>query len=253
MFLILSSKLFSINGHLMCRVDLIGCANEDIPPFFPFHTNIIALDPNYPDSIAIPFRVQGLINTIAAASFSLLPILNLFANIVRFNTFLENTITASGDATWKDFTWSGQHIQPLTYRLLTLRSPFEPMNPSTATHEILRLVLMLYLTPIRRNFGIYPVVVDIHVTKLWALIRDPLQDSPPGVFSNELRFWVLAMGAMEAEGMLRDAFTMELKDIVSNMDIVSFSHAEEVLKSVMLLEVHDPGLRTLWMEIETEQ
>jgi hypothetical protein len=123
------------------------------------------------------------------------------------------------------------------------------MNPFTATHEILRLALMLYLIPIRRNFGIYPVIVDIHVTKLWGLIRDPLQGPSPGVFSNEFRFWVLAMSAMEAKGMLRDASTMELKDVVTNMNIVSFSHAEEDFKSVMLLDVHGPGLRPWWMVV----
>jgi hypothetical protein len=49
---------------------------------------------------------------------------------------------------------------------------------------------------------------------------------------------------MEAQSILRDA--------VRSMEIASFSWAEECLKSVMLMELHGPGLRTLWMDIEME-
>ena len=117
---------------------------------------------------------------------------------------------------------------------------------------MLRLALMLYLTPIRRSFGIYPVTMDIHVAKLWALFQDKLQVLPTAVLSNELRFWVAMVGAIEAQGILRDAFAIELRDLARTMEIVSLSEAEECFHSVMLMEVHGPGLRSLWMDTEME-
>jgi hypothetical protein len=232
----------------MYMVDLIGCANEDIPPFFPFHSHLIPLEPDYPSSTVTPLHLQCLINPISAASPALIPILNLFTDIARFSILLETTIRTTDSAVWKDLTWCGQHIQPLTYRLLTLRSPTNEIESSFATHEMLRLALMLYLTPIRRSFGIYPVNVDIHVAKLWALIQDPAT----GMLCDELRIWTVVMGAMDAKGVLRDALTMELRDVVSGMGIGSCCQAEEILKSVVLMEVHGPGLRTLWADIEMQ-
>ena len=97
------------------------------------------------------------------------------------------------------------------------------------------------------------MIVDIYVAKLWALFQDQLQVLLTGRLSDELRFWVAMVGAMEAQGILRDAFVVELKDLVRTMEIVSFSEAEECLKSVMWMEVHGPGLRTLWMDTKMEQ
>ena len=93
--------------------------------------------------------------------------------------------------------------------------------------------------------------MDIHVAKLWALFQDKLQVLP-AVLSNELRFWVAMVGAIEAQGILKDAFAIELRDLARTMEIVSLSEAEECFHSVMLMEVHGPGLRSLWMDTEME-
>lgn len=70
------------------------------------------------------------------------------------------------------------------------------------------------------------------------------------MLSDELRFWTITTTAMKAIPLLRDTFVKALADLVRNFDIESYSQAEQILKSVMLMEVHWPSLQTLWREIE---
>lgn len=99
--------------------------------------------------------------------------------------------------------------------------------------EILRLATLLYMAPVWRKFGQFPVRTHLLVAKLLTLLRDDNEDWGP---LWPFKMWALYMGVMESE--LQDAaefFPRALAAFIYERRLSSWEETLQVVKGVLWL------------------
>lgn len=171
-------------------------------------------------------------------------IILLFEDVSSFMVHLEHEIKRTSGKIWTDSAFSGILTNPLIDRLLRIRSGVDNEKPGTVVLEACRLALMLSLAGPRRWFGQDPVMTTVQVGKL----RDLLSNNShkwPGL--EELRLWVIMMGAMEAQEPIQLGwFECELTRISWEQGITTYDEAEKIMQRIVwVASVHRSKLRNL--------
>jgi hypothetical protein len=179
---------------------------------------------------------------------SLTLISDLFTDVAKLSVFAEVKIHTHRGF-WSDAIWAATYLEPLTYRLLSMRDPVDHTDLSSILQEMMRLSLLIYLGSIRRKFGIYSFKMNIQIGKLSALLREPIE---LGEELAGLKLLIITIGAMEAgETETKEQFNSILVELLQNLGITSMIAWEQTLKSLIWVEeAHGPQLRTLSKELD---
>lgn len=91
-------------------------------------------------------------------------------------------------------------VKPMLNRLLNFDTTVATRNENSACllaiMESCRLAALMFLAPLRRLFGVYPVVSTIQLEKLQKLLVEDKDVNWQGL--EVLQFWVVTMGYLES-------------------------------------------------------
>lgn len=109
-------------------------------------------------------------------------------DLLALNQYMANKVEA-GDL-WDNAVFAGLYIVPLLSKLLTLRH--NAFNATLAKEETCRTGALLYLSGIRRRFGI-ALTADIHVQNLKHAISEDISSN-----TNPILPWLLVTGGTQS-------------------------------------------------------
>lgn len=96
---------------------------------------------------------------------------------------------------WTDRTISRLQVNHVVKQALCLQAVVDLEDTGSVIREAFRLGVLLCLAEIRRQFGVYPVIMRTQLLKLTALLTD--SDASWGVFL-PLKIWVVVMALIES-------------------------------------------------------
>lgn len=225
-----------------------GCASQDIPPRFPIspyaaifpHENLQLNASSYVHQLS-----DKLYETFPSGKeiFTLLKDTAVFATVfnaeLRHQSFYQIT---------QDPMWPWTHLYPLAHNLLSYRSAVDVDDYESVVKECCRLGLSIFVTQMRRQFGIAPMVLNVFAEQLLPLLRNPNVPSDWGQFE-ALKLWILVVGAMEAQKDARIGILDLLVDVVGRLGIKNHSQLEKKVKEFIWVDAVD-GVRFWDFELE---
>jgi hypothetical protein len=179
----------------------------------------------------------GLSSLISSDMFDILTDLSILTVALKLGSARQNI--------WEDPDFAGFRIYPTLYKLLTIQAGPEEDEFRNLVQEICRLGAILFLSEIRRKFGVSPVVTKIQITKLRRLFETNhiIWDKS----LEPIRIWVLVMagcaGSMEAEG------TWVAERLVQSRTFMTCAHWGDIIAVVSSMwwidEVFSSGFKSL--------
>lgn len=151
--------------------------------------------------------------------------------------------------------------------LLCLNIPIESSKPLPETilgfetstselgvevvRELWRLGALLYLAPVRRRMGVWPVRTDVYVRKVCQIFQRSDLASPLVLSEfGTLKLWVLVIALFEARNAEEKGMLLEILGNVSRYEgLESYEQVRGALGNMFWAEVHDEKLRGLWSQI----
>jgi hypothetical protein len=205
-------------------------------PRFPFPERITPLNPFTDVNILLSSEVTELSDVWERRFPSRREITSIYKDTCRMVTLLQAESVRTKGEVYKLVTWAGQYIQPLTYRLLCLREAVDVNECSSIMQEIWRLAILLSTTGIRLQFGIRPMVWNIHEEKLKSLLEDDMTDWG---FLNDLKLWIIVIGALKSvTEAQRLWFSSEFKLEMAKNNLTTYDEVEIKLAKYLWLPEH---------------
>jgi hypothetical protein len=151
---------------------------------------------------------------------------------------------------YQDPMWLWTHLYPLAHNLLSYRAPVDIDDCESVVKETCRLALSIFVTQVRRLFGIAPLVLDIYVEQLLRLLQNDVVPQDWASF-NDFKLWVLVMGVTEARGEVRDGLLGLLKHVMKRLGIRTHLNLEEKVSELIWIDnINGPRLwdleKRLW-------
>ena len=176
-------------------------------------------------------------------------IFDLFKDTAFFASVFKARLCYSSLSTvCEDCTWSWANLYPLTHDLLSYREPVDLDGYESVVKESCKLALSVFNTKIRRVFGIAPLVLDIYVEQLLALLQNPNIPMDRAEF-DEFKLWVLVTGAVEARRETRTGLVALLMDTIHRLSIKAHLELEKRMRE--LIWIHEIDGEMFW-ELESE-
>lgn len=170
-------------------------------------------------------------------------------DIQTFNALLSKDARWSAGRVWEDGVVAGFWVNRIVQRLLRLRLPVDINDVGSILREVFRVGSLLYISEIRRQFGVYPVVTRVYTQKL----KDIVEHYDSGLLGFEpLKVWALVLAATEAEvGPQKAWFIEKLVIMLKGFRLTLYQDLRELVEGMFWLpEVHDVLLSALWYDIE---
>jgi hypothetical protein len=260
-FMLKTGPTYPIHANPANRsCDITGCTTLDRPPFFPLPVGAAVSYPILAPGSQLSRTITHLTCAYNIAFSSHMAIMSILISLAAFTLHLQLQLLRRGNEVYSDYLTSGFFINPLLHQLLNLRrstsSIISPPSPSgadakpnygsksadnietdislyshsTATQEILRLTSILYLSPLRRRFGYFPVLSGVQLRKLHDLLSStsssschswPISSLFKWDDTGLLELWVISIALIETndcrepEGrVLREWFWKELDEAI---------------------------------------
>ncbi|KAM3075023.1 hypothetical protein ACMFMG_007516 [Clarireedia jacksonii] len=143
---------------------------------------------------------------------------------------------------WHDQNFPGLCIYPILYRLLTAQTTVE-----NNLEELLRIGALLFVSEVRRKFGIGPILTGVYVSKL----RKHFEDTESwGEDDRKLKTWLLVMAAYAASSTGDYQWAVDgLKEMMGGD---SWDDIEKEGKRMWFIEeIFGPHLLKLQMEVSS--
>lgn len=231
-----------------CRVDANGSASQDITPRFPLSPYAAITPPcllkkqetQYATSLS-----EGLTKafTSGATIFNLLKDAAIFAEVFNSELRARSLLQIGQDATWG---WT--YLYPLAHNTLSYRNNVDLSEYASVVIETCRLGLSMFVTQMRRQFGIAPLVLSVYADKLLCLLQNSYFPNDWGKFE-VLKLWTLVVGAMEVRGGVRAGLLKLLVNVISRLGIKNHAELEKSVRKFIWVEEVDRG--RFW-ELELE-
>jgi hypothetical protein len=220
---------------LIPRVDVGGASSEDIPPFFPIPTKLLfeALTPE--QSIPPPPTAVWISQSWNEIFPEYSEIMHIMNDLRSFLVYLKYEAKRTQGGAYSRGHLAASNILPIQYRLLNLLAPDEVDGQQMV--EILRVACSLFLSEIRRLFGIMGVLSSVLTDKLRAALEQQPYGWEPFML---LKAWVLAVGGLESRGDDRRWFLAELEKAKIELGVRSWEELMEMFRDILWYEeVHD--------------
>lgn len=121
----------------------------------------------------------------------------------------------------------------MIYQLLEWRPLNFSTDPMSVREEILRLATLLYMAPIWRKFGQFPVRTQIIVGKLMLLLKEEKDDWGP---MWPFKMWALYMAVVESEQPeAAQYFPRAFAECIYERRLASWHETMQAVKSVLWL------------------
>ncbi|RDW61496.1 hypothetical protein BP5796_11388 [Coleophoma crateriformis] len=136
---------------------------------------------------------------------------------------------------WLDSNFPGLHIYPTLYKVLAVQKVVHEDDITDIAHETCRLGAHLCLSEIRRRFGVSPVLTDIPVAKLRALLEDE-KIKIYAQLGDPLILWVLMMAGCASTGEGRSWAFDALRDLAASRDLRDGGQSMEIVSQMWWIE-----------------
>lgn len=125
---------------------------------------------------------------------------------------------------------SGLWINHIVGQSLCLQAVTDREDLGSIMKEAFRLGVLLYLAEMRRHFGVYPVLMQIHMSKLKALLDN---SGTSWHYFMPLKLWVVVMALMEAKASEDKAwFASQISVLAKELNLTSGESLEDLLKGL---------------------
>ncbi|KAH6715632.1 hypothetical protein BKA61DRAFT_605001 [Leptodontidium sp. MPI-SDFR-AT-0119] len=238
----------TLNSNMRLRLlvswlDVTGSCSLDRMPRFPLPNQYAPELPNL-DDYRSPFAqyLRGMWQI----CYPNHPEISCLMDDLRvFNSLLGAEATWSTGRIWADGIVSGFWLNHIVRQSLCLQAAVDLNDAGSVICEAFRLGVLLYLAEIRRQFGVYPVVMHIHVSKVKALLK--YSDVSWRSFL-PLKIWVVAMALIEANtSQDKYWFAYEINSLAQDLNLGSGENLEDLLKQLFWYpQVHSV---LLWTKI----
>ncbi|KAF2664018.1 hypothetical protein BT63DRAFT_429553 [Microthyrium microscopicum] len=128
---------------------------------------------------------------------------------------------------------SGGWTNAIMQRLLAMRPLRNNSSPGSNAEEACRVASLIYLAPIWRKFGVFPVRSIVLVSKLRSLLSSHRVDWT-GLES--LHLWVLYMGYVESSGEDREWFVSELDAWSVRYGLESWDLVQQCVRTILWID-----------------
>lgn len=168
-------------------------------------------------------------------------------NVHIFNCILRaETKEWSSGRIWADGILSGFWVNHIVRQALCLKTFVDPEDLTSVMREAFRLGILLFLAEIRRCFGVYPVTMEIHLSKLKGLL-----ECSAGICWGQflpLKIWVVAMAMMEARTSEESNwFAGKMSGLMKELDLKTGEELEVLLEELFWYpQIHS---KLLWSNI----
>ncbi|KAH7379864.1 hypothetical protein BKA64DRAFT_686501 [Cadophora sp. MPI-SDFR-AT-0126] len=242
----------TLNSNIRLRLliswhSISGSCSFDLIPRFPLPTTH-ATKPPLPDltSYLSSPSTQSFHNTRQTYYTDHPEISHLMDDLHNFTSLLKAETNWSSGRVWVENLASGFWINHIVQQSLHLQTIINPDDLKSIMREASRLGVLLYLAEIRRDFGVYPVVTHIHISKLRSLLEDS-EDVPWHEFK-PLKLWVLVMALLEAKSSEdKDWFADQIRGLTEELNLKSGEELEELLEGMFWYpQIHS---KLLWSNI----
>ena len=129
-----------------------------------------------------------------------------------------------------DVLISGLWVNHIVWQSLCLQAVIDTEELGSIMREAFRLGVLLYLAEIRRQFGVYPVLMQIHMSKLEGLLQSS------GISwrcFTPLKLWVVVMALIEAKASEDKAwFASQISVLTKELNLTSGESLEDLLKGL---------------------
>ncbi|RDW77655.1 hypothetical protein BP6252_05708 [Coleophoma cylindrospora] len=161
-------------------------------------------------------------------------LLDIMTELSALTLLLSSPITKERNL-WLDSNFPGLNIYPILYKVLAVQKVVHEDNITNIAHEICRLGAHLFLSEIRRRFGVSPVLTDIPVAKLRALLADE-KIQIYAQLRDPLILWVLMMAGCASTGEGRSWAVDTLRDLAASRDLRDGERSMEIVSQMWWLE-----------------
>ena len=160
--------------------------------------------------------------------------LEIYERLIDCSAQTESESVRTNGASWMQSLNGGGWPNVLIYHLLKWR----PLESGTSVvafrEEIVRLAALLYLAPVWRKFGHFPVRTQYLVAKLLPLVKEDKGDWGPAW---PLKLWALYMAVLESEQPEATAyFPRALAAYIHERQLRSWKGVVRTVKSVLWLD-----------------
>lgn len=148
-------------------------------------------------------------------------------DLLVLNQYMVNKV-ATGDL-WNNAVFAGLYIVPLLSKLLTIRH--NVFDATLAREESCRIGALLYLSSIRRRFGM-ALTSDIHVQNLKYVISEDINTDTDPIIP-----WLLVIGGAQAVDLeVREWFVSTTADLLLRLQCNSWHELMATVQGVLWVE-----------------
>lgn len=222
--------------------EVCGACAFNVPPNYPLPTRHIPALPTKPPIAAS----KTFVNTIYSWR-RLYPHREDFVKIFLDFHILNCMIQVGLPKIWEDPWFLGLRINPIVLRLLPSETVFDGKGPGELIETACRLAALIYLGDIRVAFMEYHVMGCHFVEKLSDIMA---YESEEWEEFQELKLWVLTVGAIKASAAGREIFVEGIQKMVEVMDIETWDEVVQIVSDIIWLdEVYGQRFADLGKEI----
>jgi hypothetical protein len=230
------------------RVDLSAAYLKDAAPRYPRPSQCIAMRSKLQvavDPIDRSYPGEDLGQDAATA--------RICDAMRQVNDIIMVSVLDQGDDFWSDVLFSTFHLAPILHDLLSMPRCSSQDHIFAQRRGCFRLAAILYMTELRKKFGIHDMPAIIYATKLNLILSTPGMASSWGESSIFL-LWILAVAASCScvHGALRDDFAKMLSTAVQEAGFVYFEDFRSLISDFMWCNaVLGPSLAELEQRLAT--
>jgi len=216
---------------LSLREEISGSYPQDRAPVYPLPNEWLE---TYSTSRALTCLSHALAKECRETLPARSKWVEIYERLIDCSAQTESDAVQSKGACWMQSSNCGGWPNVLIYHLLEWR-PLESRTGSVAIREeIVRLAALLYMAPIWRKFGQFPVRTRYLIDKLLPLLKKDKDDWGP---LWPLKMWALYMGVLESEQPEAAAyFPRALAAYIHERQLRSWREVIRTVKSVLWLD-----------------